>query len=98
MGVVTHFCGCQNIIIPFLFVAAHPNSTPDQDFGSEMHHKNRVPVCKNVIVQKGRIGKKRGKKKRKKKYDCEGTRTPNLLIRSQTPYPLGHAVTLTVVV
>ena len=26
-----------------------------------------------------------------KKYDHEGTRTPNLLIRSQTPYPLGHA-------
>ena len=25
-------------------------------------------------------------------YDHEGTRTLNLLIRSQTPYPLGHAV------
>ena len=27
----------------------------------------------------------------KKKYDHEGTRTLSLLIRSQTPYPLGHA-------
>ena len=26
------------------------------------------------------------------KADHEGTRTLNLLIRSQTPYPLGHAV------
>ena len=26
--------------------------------------------------------------------DHEGTRTVNLLIRSQTPYPLGHAVYL----
>ena len=26
-----------------------------------------------------------------KKIDHDGTRTHNLLIRSQTPYPLGHA-------
>ncbi len=31
-------------------------------------------------------------KGRIKKCDHEGTRTLNLLIRSQTPYPLGHAV------
>ena len=31
-------------------------------------------------------------KQRKKRHDREGTRTPNLLIRSQTPYPLGHTV------
>ena len=30
--------------------------------------------------------------KRHEKIDREGTRTLNLLIRSQTPYPLGHAV------
>ena len=29
---------------------------------------------------------------RQSSCDHEGTRTPNLLIRSQTPYPLGHAV------
>ena len=28
----------------------------------------------------------------KKLTDHDGTRTHNLLIRSQTPYPLGHAV------
>ena len=27
-----------------------------------------------------------------KKFDHDETRTRNLLIRSQTPYPLGHAV------
>ncbi len=32
------------------------------------------------------------KKLKKKKNDHEGIRTLNLLIRSQTPYPLGHAV------
>ena len=31
-------------------------------------------------------------KKANLKSDHEGTRTLNLLIRSQTPYPLGHAV------
>ena len=28
-----------------------------------------------------------------KSFDHDETRTRNLLIRSQTPYPLGHAVT-----
>ena len=28
------------------------------------------------------------------KFDREGTRTPNLPIRSRTPYPLGHAADL----
>ena len=32
-----------------------------------------------------------GLKKKKLKFDHEGTRTPNLPIRSRTPYPLGHA-------
>lgn len=41
-------------------------------------------------------GRRKGKKeeeeeeKKKKKSDPEGIRTLNLLIRSQTPYPLGH--------
>ena len=30
--------------------------------------------------------------RKKSENDHEGTRTLNLLIRSQTPYPLGHAV------
>ena len=30
-------------------------------------------------------------KKHVKRGDHEGTRTPNLPIRSRTPYPLGHA-------
>lgn len=33
-------------------------------------------------------------KKKRKTVDPGGTRTPNLLIRSQTPYPLGHEVTV----
>ena len=44
------------------------------------------------------IRKKKKKKKKKKKHknkkkhnDHDETRTRNLLIRSQTPYPLGHA-------
>ena len=45
-------------------------------------------------------GKKRKKKKKKKKLyigktvaDPDESRTRNLLIRSQTPYPLGHGAT-----
>ena len=35
--------------------------------------------------------KKKKKRNFRKKTDHDGTRTHNLLIRSQTPYPLGHA-------
>ena len=40
-------------------------------------------------LKKNFKGKGREKKKQKKN-DPEGIRTLNLLIRSQTPYPLGH--------
>ena len=42
------------------------------------------------------VRKEREKEKereREGKNDHDGTRTHNLLIRSQTPYPLGHAAT-----
>ena len=45
-----------------------------------------------VITNIKEFSEKKKKKKNWTLFDREGIRTLNLLIRSQTPYPLGHAV------
>ena len=54
-------------------------------------------VCFFVVVVVSSVCRKIDTNKAKQNFDPDETRTRNLLIRSQTPYPLGHeaAVMLT---
>ena len=59
--------------------------------------EERKRKTKNETKENERRNKKqkseKQKAKSKKENDRRGTRTPNLLIRSQTPYPVGPAGT-----
>ena len=61
--------------------------------GVERVEENKISGTR-AVGEKERGGKKYGEpfSVAGKRNDHEGTRTLNLLIRSQTPYPLGHAV------